>query len=41
MKNLDLTDKTSVWVSKEVYNELKTDGVSMKGADPGALKNIK
>lgn len=40
-ENLDLTDKTSVWVSKEVYNELKTDGVSMMGADPWGAKEYK
>ena len=36
----NLTDKTSVWVSSEVYNELKTNGSSMINANDwtGALE---
>lgn len=36
--DLSLTDKTSVWVSKEVFKELKEKGSSVMGADSWGAK---
>lgn len=39
--DLDLTDKTTVWISKEVFKELKENGASTMGADSWGAKEYK